>query len=554
MRNKTTSLRTALLAMTFMAGALAACADIEPPTKMASYKIDRIEEGIKLTLNVSGDQDGQTEFEVGDSWADEDSPYTRFKNITSAQHELTLDKETLTVTHPSGADLTITWELHSSDGRNALEDPSYFYAPVITKDYIHLIGYTALITPVHTGPVRMTFDGTALQEEAGKVLSPLWKTKDTIESETLMSGFSLFGDIETAQSADGHLSVGITKGGNISAAELVSELEPILTSLSDVWGTPVIDYSVTLQPLDPVIGSALAGTAFPGGFAAAVSPNIDTQRLSGFLSHEAAHEWIPNRLGAPEFEGSGREPEGYWISEGFTQLLSRKAQLKSGAIDKDDYAALLNEDMRELYMLPIREFTNTQIGDFFWTNQDVERLPYLRGFLLAAKWDQEISKASNGTTGMIDALKAIEKNNKSVEGGVKLTSDIVVKYAKNMGAKNPQADISALIIKGNLFEPSPNMMGNGYSLIVSELVLYDVGFDTNKTFTTGIFEGVTEKSSAYRAGLRNGMTFISKVSGGGGDTSVPLVMQVEHQGQTIEISYTPVADEKVKVPQFRKKQ
>lgn len=552
MRNNTTLRFTALLSMIFLIGSLAACKNIKPPTREASYEIERIEEGIKLTLNISGDQDGQTEFKIGDNWADEKTPHERFKNITSAPHELSLDEETLTVTHPSGVNLAITWELHSDDGRNASEDPTYFFAPVITKEYIHLIGYTALITPMNADPVQVTFGGTALREAEGKILSPLWKTKDTIQSDTLISGFSLLGNIDTARSADGHLSVGISQGVDISAAELVSELEPILTSLADVWGAPLIDYSVTLQSLDPAIGSVLAGTAFPGGFAAAATPNIATQLLSGFLTHEAAHEWVPNRLGAPEFEGSGREPEGYWISEGFTQLLSRKAQLKAGSIDMDGYAALLNQDMRELYMLPTREFTNAQIGKSFWTNQDVERLPYLRGFLLAAKWDQEISIASNGTKGMIDVLKAIEKKNNGAEDGIKLTSDIVVEHVKNMGAKDPQADIAAFIIKGMLFEPNPNMLGNGFSLIESELAPYDVGFDTDKTFQTGVFEGVTEQSSAYRAGLRNGMTFISKKSGGGGDTSVPLIMQVEHKGQQIEISYKPTSNDKVKVPQFIK--
>ena len=97
------------------------------------------------------------------------------------------------------------------------------------------------------------------------------------------------------------------------------------------------------------------------------------------------------------------------------------------------------------------------------------------------------------------------------------------------------------------------MLGPDAALIETEFAPYDTGFDSDKTLETGILTSVKENSSAYRAGLRNGMAFISKMSGGGGDTEVPLVMQVEHNGEPIEISYIPIADETVKVPQFQKR-
>jgi len=40
------------------------------------------------------------------------------------------------------------------------------------------------------------------------------------------------------------------------------------------------------------------------------------------------------------------------------------------------------------------------------------------------------------------------------------------------------------------------------------------------------------------------------VSGGGGDISVPLVLKVRDQDQSFEVSYLPINDKAMDVPQF----
>ena len=46
------------------------------------------------------------------------------------------------------------------------------------------------------------------------------------------------------------------------------------------------------------------------------------------------------------------------------------------------------------------------------------------------------------------------------------------------------------------------------------------------------------------------MTFVSKVSGGGGVTSIPLVLEVSDKGQKFEVNYIPVGTKTVMIPQF----
>ncbi len=553
MAHKILTKPAARLSALFFACALGACNTIENAPLHLNYDIGRIEPGVKITLTMRGDLDGETELKIGDAWADEKSPHERFKSIEVSGGVLTRENAHVNIRHEANANLTISWELHKTDGRNFQQDPIYFFAPVITDNYIHLIGYTSLMFPVTKAPVSINFAGSALAGESQAVLSPLWSSPAPIDGGQIPSGFLMAGKINARRSADEKIAVGIAPGLELNSAKLIKDLEPVLSSLSQVWGSEATSYSVTLQPAPPEIGTVLAGTAFAGGFAAAASSDMGGDRLGGFLTHEVAHEWVPNKIGALEFEATSREPEGYWISEGFTQLLSRKAQIQSGQLDDQGYADRVNEDLRELYLSPVRTHTNAQIGEKFWTDRDIERLPYLRGFLVAAKWDAEIARHSKGIADMIDVLKSLERANNVTEDGIKLTKEIVIEHAKMQGALNPELDVSGFIIAGNLFTPPDNMLGPDFVLSEVKVHPYDIGFDFEKTRANGIVEGVLEGSNAYRAGLRNGIGFVSKLSGGGGDTTVPIVLKLSDQGQEFELSYIPAEPDGVMVPQFIRK-
>ena len=528
------------------------CSNAETPPRLLSYEIDRIEDGVKITLHMEGDADGLTEFKLGEPWADETTPQARFKNIHTGNLNHSRDDNLITVEHNEQQDITISWELQAQDGRGASRDPTYFFAPVIRPDYIHLIGYSALITPVTEDDVKVRLSGRAF-ENMQSVTSKLWMPDTARPANMIPAGFLILGDIDTAVSDKIDLSVGVAPNMKIKASTLIDEIEPILESLSNIWGGDLLPYHVTLQPIDPSIGSVLAGTAFPGGFAAALSPDTKPSQIGGFLTHEAAHEWIPTRLGRIEFEGDDREPESYWITEGFTEFLSRQAQLKSNMIDEKDYITLVNKDLVDLYMSPAKTYTNQQIGELFWTNREVERLPYLRGFLLAVKWDSEIKMASENQMGLIDALKSIEADNKSSLDGITLTSDLIIKKVKAFGALDPQLDFTQFISAGNSFLPPDDMLGPSFSLMMEDLHPYDVGFDVTASLSSGIIEGVQTGSNAYEAGLRNGMTFIKKISGGQGNTKKDLVLRIESNGTKRKIKYRPITREALKVPQFEAK-
>lgn len=93
------------------------------------------ETGNSLTIELSfiGDTDGETEIVLGQAWADEQTPWTRFKNIslTSEGQPLLFNRKTrkLTITHDANAPLKLTYHLHQNDGRKADGDSGFGLPP-----------------------------------------------------------------------------------------------------------------------------------------------------------------------------------------------------------------------------------------------------------------------------------------------------------------------------------------------------------------------------------------------------------------------------------------
>ena len=129
----------------------------------------------------------------------------------------------------------------------------------------------------------------------------------------------------------------------------------------------------------------------------------------------------------------------------------------------------------------------------------------------------------------------------------------MLRTLENRGANTAREDYESVIVNGEDFLPPPNMLGACYDLRLVNEGTYDVGFDANATLSNGIVSGVATDSAAYKAGLRNGLKFLEKVSGGGGDTSAPLVLRLQGEDDPFELSYLPISSPFTSVPQFFRK-
>lgn len=177
-------------------------------------------------------------------------------------------------------------------------------------------------------------------------------------------------------------------------------------------------------------------------------------------------------------------------------------------------------------------------------------MPYRRGFLLATKWNQIIRQQSNGKKSLDDVMRNIlqdKRQSKIKEISKEYLLNIFAKYAKYDFA----ADVEKYIEKGETIDNLNGILGD--CALTSEISLgkYEIGFDT-QSLQNKLISGVTENTTAYENGLRNGQ----KLLGGSvyfGNASKPVELTIEENGQPKKITYLPQSRTKVSVPQFKLK-
>lgn len=558
-----------------MSCGLTACQKVnEQP--ILTYKLTPVldeasENSLIVELTFAGDADGETEIVLGKAWADEQTPWTRFKDIslTSDGQRLpfNLDTGRLIVVHDANKPLKLTYHLNENDGRDPNGDSGFFYAPILHDDIYHLIGWSSLAVPVVQA--RNEAGQRAARVMLNWHLPESWKSAASFDTkaQTSIPFDDIFpaaltaGDfnITSRPLGDKQLNVIMSGAWPFSETQFADKLSQILAALNENWNDSPVDYHVSLLPLPPIPnGSSFTGTGLNHAFAAAGTENIELDFLTMFLTHEMTHDWIPTRLGkfpnCKEEEDSNLDcaAEIYWFSEGFTEFYALSLLQQYDLISQEDFIKKTNEKLRDYYLSPARNVANVKIQQDFWNDLDVERQPYLRGFLLALNWNQDILKKSDGADNMSSALRDLKDKATAFEISPELTQDYLAAHFSQWTGRDVTADLKTYIIEGVTLAPANDAIGACTTLEAADIYIYSLGFNVEASLGSGTFSGVEKGHNSYEAGLRDGMTFVQKVEGGGGDTTRPIVLEVKDNNKTLEVSYLPIGEESTKIPQYKK--
>ena len=539
---------------------------------LLNYKLSPLlnnDGGNSLTIDLDfiGDPDGETEISLGQAWADEQTPWTRFKDISLTSNGRNLpferNESRLKVMHNANAALKLTYRLRQNDGRDANEDSGFFYAPVLHDNIYHLIGLTSLAVPLVTE--RNAAGQRAARVKLSWQLPENWQSSASFDGDgqSIIALNDIFrtaltaGDFNVTQRAigDKELNVIMTGSWPFSEEEFADKLGHILKALNTDWDDKPVNYQVSLLPIPPILnGSSITGTGLKHAFAAAGTENYELDFLTLFLTHEMTHDWIPNRLGRfPSCEDENKDCAAaiYWFSEGFTDFYALSLLKRYNLISREKFIEKTNENLREYYLSPARNVSNAKIQTDFWNDLDVERQPYLRGFLLALNWEHDIIKTSKGELNIADALRDL-KNKARNENDIlpELTQDYLAAHFNEWAERDTAKDIETYIIHGNTISPTSGALGLCTITELKPIYTYSLGFNVDVSLGSGIFSGVDKTHNSYRAGLRDGMKFVEKVKGGGGDTTQPIVLKIIDKEQVSEVSYLPIGDKSVQVPQY----
>ena len=541
--------------LVFIIGGLAAAA----AAKSASLKITVEPAAAVYRVNVTfaGDADGTTNVLLPNEWGGQQELYKAVRNISVSNGATLADTDkpfVKTISHKPGQRITVSYEIaqdFSGPLKNAVR-----YRPVTDANYIHWIGNTVWVLPEwdEQADIEISIEWKSFPRTwtiANSFGTAEKKQRLTAKLPELGSAIFVAGDLRlTRTKAKGNdINVAIRGEWNFKDEDLAEMIRKVIDTERDFFDDhSQKDYLVTLVPIDEGPNAySFGGTGLTDSFALFATPNATVDRLRGLLAHEYVHNWIPGKLGRmPKDERSL-----YWFSEGFTEFYTYRLLLRGGLITRDEYVAAYNERIREYYMLPVRTATNDRIVQDFWTDRDVQRLPYLRGFLFATNIDTEIRRTSKGKASLDDVIRELQETSKGKPQPLSFDS-LATHFSKYLGT-DATPMIKQYLIDGELITPHADALGSDISQETVEIPIFELGFDFDKFAKDRVVADLNPNSSAYAAGLRNGQQRNGGVSLSFGDTSKEIELKVKDaEGEKI-VKFLPVARERARILQYKLK-
>jgi len=545
-------LRRSLLSL-FTLFALAVVISAKPTALKIS--VEPAGSAYRVGVTFTGDPDGTTDILLPNEWGGQQELFKAIRNISVSKGSTLSDTDKpfiKTVTHQPRRSVTITYEI-AQDFQGSLRN-AVRYRPVTDTNYVHWIGNTVWVLPDldEQDEIDVSIEWKRFPKAwaiANSFATAKRKQKFRAKLSELGSAIFVAGDfrLATTKAKGNDVNVAIRGQWQFKDAELAEMIRRVIETERDFFADHSQKYYlVTLVQTDEGANAfSFGGTGLTDSFALFATPNATVDRIRGLLAHEYAHNWIPGRLGRMP------DPEQalYWFSEGFTEFYTYKLLFRGGLITPAEFASTYNELIREYYMLPVRTASNDRIVKNFWTDRNVQRLPYLRGFLFATNLDAEIKSNSGGKASLDDGIRELFAASRVTQQPISFDS-LGSLFSKHLG-RDASADIKRFLTEGELIVPRADGLGPSFTHEIIEMPVFELGFDFDKFAKDRIVADLNPNSSAYAAGLRNGQKRNGGVSLAFGDTTKEVELKVKDDEGEKTIKFMPVARERFSIPQYR---
>jgi len=441
------------------------------------------------------------------------------------------------IRHEPGATLHVSYEIRA--GHRSF-DWDRRYLPIVAHRFFHGIGHTFLITPDPDAGFADDYDVTLR-----------WQTPT--EWTDAVCSFGV-GDEVTARLNAIDLRQSVFLCGSLDVRPVKRDGRMLNVALHDLFrfgvdafvdrAAEIIDAECALMrdddfppfvitvipvgdPLPPNV-SRRAGTGLYRSFALFLPPmsTLDDD-VSYLFAHELFHHWNGRVL-------TREAPEElvYWMSEGFTDYFAFRTLLESFPGKRPSLVKRLNRTIRDYYENPAIDAPNEEIRDGFWRRPEtLQRIPYQRGFLLAARWN-----AIAADRGHDDAMVAWFRDmvERARTDGFRLSNesiraDGVARFGEWFAAEFDRYVIDAKTIELPMDAFSPILRAERRAIHSFEL-----GFDGERSFRAARVHGLVPGSAAAEAGVREGDRLLAwDVVLGDPDREAELVVRRENSQVTL---------------------
>ncbi|MDZ4741436.1 MAG: hypothetical protein SGJ03_16250 [Alphaproteobacteria bacterium] len=494
--------------------------------------------GLNVEMRFDGEDDGDTVLLLPNEWGGKTKLYEGLRDLKIAGGDVVAsgDPAKRIVRHRPRAKLFVSYRVVQNWPGEPKAEGANEYRPIVQPGYFHVLGNAVFITPERDDDPPASFEL--------KSLPPGWSFASDLEHSTMgrtlvlrdmVESVLVGGDFRVLKRSN--VRVALRGKWPFSDEAFADRLQPIIDSHHRFWGDPPEPFLVTALPLTGESGStSVGGTGRDDGFAFFATADAEDALLNRLLAHEHLHTWIPRRLGAmPEHD----EAADYWLSEGFTDFYTARLLLRDGLWGLKKFTDELNEALRVYAASSVRTAPNAKIIKDFWTDSNTQQLPYLRGQLLAMRWDHMLLQASDGARDLDDVVLAMKAQLKASPDSKALATELFAAQMQKAGV-DVTGDLAALVRDGGAVLLAEVIFGPCGEVETFDVAEFDRGFDADKTaLNENVIVGLREDSPGYRAGLRNGMKIVKREAGKPGDSRVALTYRVWDGGNERLITFLP---------------
>lgn len=364
-------------------------------------------DALEVVMEFVGDASGTTALYLPDDWAGSDGLWRHIGGleVEGATAVVEAAPAVRNISHAPRAMLTVRYQVRSAYD----QDPGFDFEkarPSVHPDWFFFHGEGVFATPGgrQDSPAEFAWRGfpddwtiaSDLDHLAGATPG---RVSDVVESVAIGAPDLVVTRIDSAGATLRIAQRGTWRFAPGNFADVVARL---IDAGNRLWSDASRPFVVVLAPLGGGdAGLSIHGTGRDDAFAVAATSALTPERAQQLLAHEYLHTWFPAELG-----GFTDGASGYWFSEGFTNYFTTRVLLDSGLWSEAEWLEDLNAVLARHATSPARHATAADVEARFWTDPDVQKLPYDRGHLLALLLEHRIDTATAGRKSLLDVLQA----------------------------------------------------------------------------------------------------------------------------------------------------
>jgi len=511
------------------AGAVFFCVGAAAPPRIDYTLTPIMEEGalraVQIDLRFRGEADGESDVRLPDSWGGQEDLWRSVQELeivsgASAMRQGASPHQRV-LTHRPNARIHLRYRIIQDWDGVPRAEIGNVYRPTIQPTYFHLIGNAFMVTPDAPPPeTRVRFTVRNLPRG--------WSYASDFEHDELTlnevwQSIVVAGDFRILRDRVSKVRVAIRGQWSFSDEDFLNRAANIISSQRGFWSDEAAPYLVTVLYLEGPEGwLSIGGTGLDDAFAFFATPNAELGAISRTLAHESFHTWVSPQVGGLPNDDQALQ---YWVSEGFTEFYTARLMVRGGQWTVEQYAADLNDALRDYARSPVRTAPNSHILANFWNDRDTQRQPYFRGRFLAMIWNERLRVSNRSFDELVLDMR------RRAGRGDKYAVEVFRQSAESAGL-DVAADIATHIDQGELILLPENLLAPCGRIVTRDVANFHRGFDIEATQANNdIIAGVDPALPAYAAGIRNGMVLIRREGGEIGNSELEIAYVVR-DGET----------------------